>query len=70
MTQRGKWTFDALEVIMDALEREQLSLVRKTSRSWHILITSFLDHLNGRIRSNKQGPQGALTNQEDEAFVA
>jgi hypothetical protein len=69
LTQQGKWTSDALEVIMDALEREQLSL-RKTSKSLHILVTSFSDHLNGKIRSNKQGPQGALTNQKDEAFLA
>ncbi len=43
---------------------------KKANKFWHILITSLLDHLNGKIGSRKQGPQGMLTNQEDEALVA
>jgi len=54
---------------MDVVERGQLSL-RKVNKFWHILVTSLLDHLNGKTRSRKQRPQGELTNQENEALVA
>jgi hypothetical protein len=56
-----------LEAAMDIMERGQLSL-KKVNKFWHILVTSLLDHLNGKTKSRKQGPQGVLTNQEDEAL--
>jgi hypothetical protein len=50
-----------LEVAMDTMERGQLSL-KKVIKFWDILITSLLDHLNGKAKSRKQGSQGVLTN--------
>jgi len=46
---------------MDAMESGQQSL-RKTNKFWHIQVTSLSNHLNGKTRSRKQGPQGVLTN--------
>jgi len=60
LTQQGRWTSNALEAAMDVVER-QLSL-RKASKFWHIFVTSLSYYLNGRIRSNKLGPQGVFTN--------
>ncbi len=54
---------------MDVIERRQLSL-KKASKFWHILITSLFRSLKWEARSRKQGPQGVLTNQEDEALLA
>jgi hypothetical protein len=44
---------------MDAMERGDTSL-RKVAKYWNIPLTSLLDHLNGRTRSRKVGPQGML----------
>jgi hypothetical protein len=69
LTQQGRLTFDALEATMDVVESGQLFL-KKASKFWHIQVKFLLDHLNGKTRSRKQGPQGVLTNYEDETFVA
>jgi hypothetical protein len=52
---------------MDAMERGQLYL-KKVRKFWHILVTSLSDHLNKKTISRKQGPQGVLTNQEDDTL--
>jgi len=54
---------------MDVVERRQLSL-RKTSKFWHILVTSLFRSLKWEATSRKQRPKGVLTNQEDEALLA
>jgi predicted HTH domain antitoxin len=55
-------------VAMDIVERGHISL-QKVARYWNIPFTSFLDHLNGRIRRGKMGPQGVLTKHEDARIV-
>jgi hypothetical protein len=45
---------------MDVVERGNTSL-KKAINYWNILVTSFLNHLNGKTRSMKVGPQGMLT---------
>jgi hypothetical protein len=53
---------------MDAVERGNTSL-KKAIKYWNILVTSLSDHLNGRTKCRKVGPQGMLTKHEDEAMV-
>jgi hypothetical protein len=53
---------------MDVVERGDTSL-NKTTKYWNILVTSLSDHLNGRTRCRKVGPQGMLIEHEDEAMV-
>jgi hypothetical protein len=53
---------------MDVVERGNTSL-KKAINYWNILVTSFLNHLNGKTRSMKVGPQGMLIEHEDEAMV-
>jgi hypothetical protein len=53
---------------MDAVERGHISL-RKIARYWNIPFISLLDHLNGRTRSRKVGPQGVLTKHKDVRIV-
>ncbi len=53
---------------MDDVQRGN-TYVRKTIKYQNIPLTSFLDHLNCRIRCRKVGPQGGLTKQEDEIMV-
>jgi hypothetical protein len=36
---------------------------------WNIPLTSLSNHLNGRTKSKKVGPQGVLIEQEDVAIV-
>jgi hypothetical protein len=54
---------------MDVVERRLLSLI-KANKFWHISITSLFRSLKWKGRSRKQGPQGVLTNQEDETHFA
>jgi hypothetical protein len=53
---------------MDVVERGNTSL-KKVTKYWNILATSLSNHLNGRTRCRKVGPQGVLTEHEDEAMV-
>jgi hypothetical protein len=43
---------------------------KHVSKNWNILLTSLLNHLNGRTITRKMGLQGVLTNEEDGAIVA
>jgi hypothetical protein len=45
---------------MDAMERGDTSL-RKATKYWNIPLTSLSNHLNGKTRCRKVGPQGILT---------
>jgi hypothetical protein len=54
---------------MDVVERGDTYL-RKDIKYWNIPLLSLLDHLNGRTRCKKVGPEGVLIEQEDiEAIV-
>ncbi len=53
---------------MDVLERSQNSL-NKTNKFQHIPLTFRLNHLNGRTRLGKVGPQGVLTYKEDKLLT-
>jgi len=53
---------------MDFMERGHISL-RKVTKYWNIPLNSFFNHMNGRIRCRKLGPQGVPTKQKDEAMV-
>jgi hypothetical protein len=54
---------------MDVVERGDTYL-RKDAKYWNIPLPSLLDHLNGRTRFRKVGPQGVLIEQGDiEAIV-
>jgi hypothetical protein len=44
---------------MDVVEKGHTSL-RKVVKYWNIPLSSFLNHMNGRTRSRKVGPQGVL----------
>ncbi len=61
---RSKWTNEALEEAMDAIENGKTSL-KKASRHWNIPLTSLFDHLYGKTSSRKPGPIGTLTIEED-----
>jgi len=54
---------------MDVVERGHTSL-KKASMYWNIPFTSLLDHLNGRSKSRKEGPQGVLIEVEDGTIVS
>jgi hypothetical protein len=53
---------------MDVVERGNTYL-RKVAKYWNILVTSLSNHLNGRTRCKKVGPQSMLTKHEDELIV-
>lgn len=36
---------------------------------WNIHLTSLLNHLNGRTKTKKVGPQGVLTKQVDDQAI-
>ncbi len=48
--------------------RVHISL-QKVAMYWNIPLTSLSNHLNGRTKSKKVGPQGVLIEQEDVAIV-
>jgi len=66
---RGKWTNEALEEAMDAIENGTTSL-KKVSRHWNIPFTSLSDHLYGKIRSKKPRLACMLTVEEDHVMIA
>jgi len=53
------WINQQLENAIDAMERGH-TCSRKANRYWNIMLTLLLDHLNGRIKIKKMGPQGVL----------
>jgi hypothetical protein len=65
---KGKWTSEALEEAMDAIENGTISL-RKASRHWNIPLTSLSYHLYGKTRSRKLGPGGVLIVEEDQVVI-
>jgi hypothetical protein len=52
---RGKWTNEALEEAMDAIENGTNSL-SKARKHWNIPLTSLFNHLYGKTRFRKLGP--------------
>jgi hypothetical protein len=44
---------------MDVVERGH-TFLRKVVKYWNTPLNSFLDHMNGRTRCRKVGPQGML----------
>jgi hypothetical protein len=54
---------------MDIIESGHTSL-RKANKYENILFASLLDHLNGKTRSRKVGPQGVLTELQDGTIVS
>jgi len=54
---------------MDTIQKKHFSMTR-ANQHWHIPLTSLSDHLNGKTRSKKVGPQGILTNEKDVTMVA
>ncbi len=54
---------------MDVVEHG-ITFLRGANKSWGILITSFSNHLNGKIGSRKIGLLGVLIEEEDEVVVA
>jgi hypothetical protein len=57
---QGKWTNEALEEAMDAIENGTTSLRKKVSRHYSIPFTSLSDHLYGKTRSRKPRPASVL----------
>jgi hypothetical protein len=53
---------------MDVVDKRDTSL-KKVAKYWNILATSLSNHMNGKTRCKKVGPQGMLTKHEDEAMV-
>jgi predicted HTH domain antitoxin len=45
---------------MDVVEKGHTSL-KKVVKYWNVPLNSLLDHMNGRNRCMKLGPQGVLT---------
>jgi hypothetical protein len=45
---------------MDVVERGD-TFFKKATKYWNIPLTSLSDHLNGRTKCRKVGPQGVLT---------
>jgi hypothetical protein len=66
---KSKWTNQQLEDAMDIIESGHTSL-RKANKYENILFASLLDHLNGKTRSRKVGPQGVLTELQDGTIVS
>ncbi len=55
----GMWINQQLENAINEMERGH-TCSKNASRYWNIMLTLLLDHLNGRIRIKKVGPQGVL----------
>ncbi len=66
---RGKWTNEALEEAMDAIENGEISL-RKASRHWNIPFTSLFDHLYEKTKYKKLGPISMLIKEENQVVVS
>jgi hypothetical protein len=67
-TKWAKWTYQHLENAMDVVERKHIFL-RKETKYWNIPLTSLSNHLNGRTRRRKMGPQSVLIEHEDATIV-
>jgi hypothetical protein len=65
VTKRSKWTDEALEEAMDAIESGR-TLLRQANKRWNISCTILLNHLNGKPRSRKCGLACVLVENEDE----
>ncbi len=63
------WIDEALELTMDVVANGTYSLQRAIM-AWNIPMSSIYDHLNGKTRSNKMGPEGVLTEKEDVTMIA
>jgi hypothetical protein len=59
-TKKGMWPNETLEKTMDVIERGTHSL-RRANKSWNILMSSLVHHLNGKTGSKKMGPKGVFT---------
>ncbi len=66
---KGKWTNEALEEAMDAIENGT-TFLKKASRHWNIPPTSLFNHLYGKTRFKKPRPIGVLTIKENQVVVA
>jgi hypothetical protein len=53
---------------MDVIERRTHSQ-RRPYKSWKIPMSSLVDHLNGKIKSNKMGPKRVLIKEEDAILI-
>ncbi len=67
MTKTGQWTSDSLAKAIMAVKRGIMGL-RQAARAHNIPPSSLYDHLTGKIKKRKRGPQGVLS-QEEEALV-
>jgi hypothetical protein len=67
MTKTGQWTSDSLAKAITAVKRGNMGL-RQAARAYNIPPSSLYDHLTGKIKKRKRGPQGVLS-QEEEALV-
>ncbi len=56
MNTKDKWTNEALEEAIDAVENGTTSL-RKASKHWNTPLTSLSDHLYRKTKSTKLGPR-------------
>jgi hypothetical protein len=67
ITKTGQWTSDSLAKAIMAVKRGIMGL-RQAARAHNIPPSSLYDHLTGKIKKRKRGPQGVLS-QEEEALV-
>jgi hypothetical protein len=67
-TKRGMWTNEALEAVMDVVEKGTHSL-KRDSKSWNISMISITNLLNGKTKSRKMGPRGVLAEKEDDVVI-
>jgi hypothetical protein len=68
MSGKGKWTNEAFEETMDAIEGGNTTL-KRASRLWNIPLNSLFNHLNGKTRMKKVGVEGILIVEEDVVVV-
>ncbi len=66
---RGKWSNESLEIAVDVIECGITSL-QGANKFQGIPITSFSNHLSGKVESKKIEPPGVLTEKKDEVVVA
>ncbi len=61
------WTNHDLEKTMDAIERGTYH--RRVSSSWNIPMSSFFNHMYGKIGFKKMGSEGVLIKKEDAKVI-
>jgi hypothetical protein len=54
MSGKGKWTYEAFEETMDAIENNNTAL-REESGLWSIPLNSLFNHLNDKTQTRKNG---------------